>query len=139
MAFVDRNVPYSNRRLRLISRAFLQAEQEGRCAICLRQIDDLVVDHDHTTDAIRGLLCNNCNLAIGHFKEHPDYLLRAIRYLGWTGEKLREAEAILAGVQIGTVEPLRCWNCQALLAEMVTAPYRLRCRRCKSSNPPEAG
>lgn len=139
MAFIDRNIPYSNRRLRLISRAYLHAEQEGRCAICLQEREDLVVDHEHATDAIRGLLCNSCNVAIGHFREHPDYLLRAISYLGWSGEKLREAEATVACLRDGTIENLRCWRCDALLAEQVSTPFRIRCRKCKSHNPPDEG
>lgn len=29
-----------------------------------------------------------------------------------------------------TWEDLRCPNCEALIAELITAPYRIRCRRC---------
>ena len=51
--------------------------QNGCCAICSSHQSlfkkRLHVDHCHETGSIRGLLCVNCNTAIGHFKE--DYLL----------------------------------------------------------------
>jgi hypothetical protein len=39
------------------------------------------IDHDHTTGAVRGVLCHSCNLALGHFKDDPERLLRAAQYL----------------------------------------------------------
>jgi hypothetical protein len=38
-------------------------------------------DHNHTTGLFRGTLCNNCNIAIGHFKDNPDLCVRASEYL----------------------------------------------------------
>jgi hypothetical protein len=35
--------------------------QDERCAICLDALTKAVVDHDHTTGKVRGLLCNRCN------------------------------------------------------------------------------
>lgn len=59
----------------------LYEEQEGRCAICRKHYEKLLIDHDHNTNQIRGLLCNKCNLGLGHFKDFSGYLLRAIEYL----------------------------------------------------------
>ena len=60
----------------------LQA-QGGRCAICLRKDSEgrhrLAVDHDHTTGAIRGLLCGQCNTGLG-FLSTVETLQRAIAY-----------------------------------------------------------
>lgn len=39
------------------------------------------IDHCHTTGKIRGLLCGNCNRAIGMLKEDKKILLSAIQYL----------------------------------------------------------
>lgn len=61
--------------------AAMQAEQEGRCAICSKKPKRLVVDHNHSTGKIRALLCHCCNVGIGLFKENPGALAAAIRYL----------------------------------------------------------
>lgn len=39
------------------------------------------LDHDHKTKRIRGVLCANCNLAIGLLNDDPPVLSRAIEYL----------------------------------------------------------
>jgi hypothetical protein len=54
--------------------------QDGRCAICKKK-DKLVVDHDHATKKIRGLLCHHCNLVLGHSKDTVQILKNAIEYL----------------------------------------------------------
>lgn len=60
-------------------------QQAGRCAICrglpLNSDRALAVDHNHHTDHIRGLLCENCNRAIGLFEDDPDRLTNAVKYL----------------------------------------------------------
>lgn len=58
--------------------------QKGLCAICGRppaQGKRLRVDHCHKTNVVRGLLCDNCNLGIGHLMENPRILLSAIKYI----------------------------------------------------------
>lgn len=41
----------------------------------------LQVDHCHRTGKIRGLLCQNCNTALGHVDDDPRALLGLIEYL----------------------------------------------------------
>ena len=53
---------------------------DGICQIC-RERKDLVVDHDHKTGKIRGLICRRCNSALGYWKDSPENLLRAIEYI----------------------------------------------------------
>ena len=59
----------------------MYAEQEGRCGICRDAHSLLVVDHDHETGRIRGLLCRKCNAAIGQLKDDPALLWRALAWL----------------------------------------------------------
>lgn len=61
------------------SLAFL-IETTKECTICASQAD-LVVDHDHKTNKIRGMLCNRCNQGLGQFKDDPDLLEFARIYL----------------------------------------------------------
>lgn len=62
------------------------ADQEGFCAICDKHASEekyaLCVDHDHNTGVIRGLLCLNCNTALGKFRDDADLLRAALKYLG---------------------------------------------------------
>lgn len=55
-------------------------EQNGLCGIC-KKPSKLVVDHDHDTGKVRGLLCNNCNTAIGLMKDKAVSLIDAATYL----------------------------------------------------------
>ena len=50
------------------------------CVICGSE-EDLVVDHCHKTNTIRGMLCNHCNKGLGHFRDDPDLLEFARIYL----------------------------------------------------------
>ena len=56
---------------------------KGRCAICQRKPKRgrLVVDHDHSSGRVRGLLCRSCNYCMGGFKDSPELMRRAARYL----------------------------------------------------------
>ncbi|MEU9109534.1 endonuclease VII domain-containing protein [Streptomyces xanthophaeus] len=56
------------------------AAQGGLCLICLKA-PAVHVDHCHATGKVRGVLCFNCNSAIGKLGEDPDTLRRAISYL----------------------------------------------------------
>jgi len=54
--------------------------QGGRCRICGRNAD-LVVDHEHGSMLVRGLLCGTCNSALGLFGDDPVVIEAAARYL----------------------------------------------------------
>jgi hypothetical protein len=53
---------------------------QTRCLIC-NSDEKLVVDHDHETGKIRGMLCNHCNRGLGHFRDNPELLEKAKDYL----------------------------------------------------------
>lgn len=63
------------------------ARQNGTCAICLTDCNRsttkrLCVDRDHDTGTVRGLLCFQCNVGLGKFKDDPALLQAAIQYIG---------------------------------------------------------
>lgn len=59
--------------------------QDSKCAICQTSAKDLkfglCVDHNHVSGQVRGLLCDNCNQALGLLKDNISSLERAIKYL----------------------------------------------------------
>jgi hypothetical protein len=61
------------------------ASQKGCCAICGRHESEfkyrLSIDHDHETCKLRGLLCSNCNTAIGSLQDDAELCLKAYNYL----------------------------------------------------------
>ena len=65
-------------------------EQKGLCLVCGDSLDNLAVDHCHTTGRVRGLLCKNCNSAIGLLREDVDILENAIIYLKENKRTLQE-------------------------------------------------
>ncbi|XUL87031.1 endonuclease VII domain-containing protein [Streptomyces galilaeus] len=56
------------------------ASQKGLCVICLKA-PAVHVDHCHETGRVRGVLCFNCNSAIGKLGDDPDAVRRAAAYL----------------------------------------------------------
>lgn len=83
----DRDLSY--RRLYGISledaRIILE-KQENKCALCGKSLElpskNAHVDHDHITGKIRGILCMNCNMALGRLGESVEKVNRVLRYLG---------------------------------------------------------
>jgi hypothetical protein len=60
-------------------------EQNYKCDCCKKNVKDnkklLAVDHCHKTNKIRGLLCNNCNAALGFIKEDIEIAQNLINYI----------------------------------------------------------
>lgn len=74
--------------------AAMYETQGGCCAICDAHGEfsvgrgskedkwkQLVLDHCHQTEEVRGLVCQYCNVGLGKFKDNPDTLRAAIAYL----------------------------------------------------------
>ena len=84
------------------------SEQHGLCKLCCQPEKSpgnalgrnkgprlLAVDHDHVTGVVRGLLCSNCNRAIGLLRDDPQMLRRAVLYLETAGQ----------GIYVPSVQP----------------------------------
>lgn len=66
-------------------------EQKQQCIICLRDpISNpeslrhnryYPIDHDHKTGEIRGILCHDCNVALGLLADSVDRITRLVLYL----------------------------------------------------------
>ncbi len=67
--------------------------QNGVCSICGKEEtvvmrgarQSLSVDHCHSTNRIRGLLCSKCNRGLGAFGDDIDIMVSAISYLKQCG------------------------------------------------------
>ena len=62
----------------------MEKAQKGACSICGGVSDNgkrLSVDHDHSTGAVRALLCQRCNLGLSFFREDTKLLTKAKAYL----------------------------------------------------------
>jgi len=64
----------------------IKIKQNSRCPICKTAFKDfkshyLVLDHNHKTSQVRGILCRECNLLLGHAKDDLTTLKNAIRYV----------------------------------------------------------
>lgn len=67
-----------------ICRDKLVAQAGNACAICAEQFTEKStprIDHNHTTGAVRGVLCRNCNVALGLLKDDPARVKKAFDYL----------------------------------------------------------
>ena len=67
-------------------------KQKSVCKICGKTVhkapenskdkkNQAVIDHDHKTGELRGLLCHQCNVGLGNFSDSIDRMLTAILYL----------------------------------------------------------
>lgn len=62
--------------------------QEHKCAICSCVLNGrgnhstgAHVDHCHQTGRVRGILCSLCNKGLGCFKDNPEHLTAATKYI----------------------------------------------------------
>lgn len=75
---------YNRSQIDKMSRYGLTPEQfdilPTKCEVCGSN-SRLCIDHDHSTGLYRGVLCQSCNLALGHLHDNPDNIIRLLNYL----------------------------------------------------------
>lgn len=80
-------------RISLADYANMLTSQAGKCAACGDPptgkgthggVPVLAVDHDHVTGEVRGLLCANCNKALGYLKDDPERCFKLAAYVSAT-------------------------------------------------------
>lgn len=55
-------------------------DSNGLCAVCAEPMQRVCIDHDHSTKAVRGLLCHPCNIKL-HAIDTWAHLAQALVYL----------------------------------------------------------
>lgn len=75
------------------------AAQKNKCNVCEKELklggkrtkDHAVVDHDHITHKVRGIICHACNVAIGMFNDNPSVMVKAANYvMGYDLAEIRD-------------------------------------------------
>ncbi len=54
---------------------------QKHCDICGREKKKMVIDHCHESGLFRGVLCSQCNTAIGLLEENVEAILSAVAYI----------------------------------------------------------
>lgn len=63
-------------------------KDKNNCKLCSKEIKDngskgtrRVIDHCHTTNKVRGVLCDNCNVFVGRLEKRKDILNKYLDYI----------------------------------------------------------
>jgi hypothetical protein len=68
-------------------------DSSGLCAICGNQFRpdryEPHIDHCHSTNKVRDLLCRDCNLLVGHLENNVGSINKAIQYIKHHGKRNR--------------------------------------------------
>lgn len=95
--------------------AEMLVRQDRKCAICQKDFtEELPPCIDHKKGgAVRALLCNHCNLFIGHADENPGLMRRAADYLEATDVPVLETSSGKTCIH-GKPRGWNCWQCGGL-------------------------
>lgn len=90
--------------------AMVEKQGGAFCIICEKVLENerLAVDHDHITGEPRGLLCKQCNYAMGQFHDDSVLLRRAAKYLDG-GTSLKPSAFDLSITAASAASPHRDW------------------------------
>jgi hypothetical protein len=65
--------------------ALLDGHDTCECCGVSGDIEPIVVDHDHSTGLVRGVLCNACNGALGSYRDNAEMIRRYAEILSTPG------------------------------------------------------
>lgn len=69
----------------LFDKKRMEANQKGKCALCERPLPtksfNRVIDHDHLTGRVRGVICRACNVALARFGDNGSAITKLVKYL----------------------------------------------------------
>lgn len=92
--------------LEVIDFAYMLRGQDFRCATCREVLEigkETHIDHCHTTERVRGILCGHCNVALGQARDNPATLRALADYIerNWW----KNAEAVYENGKLVPWEP----------------------------------
>ena len=69
------------RKFKITDEQFIKMMKPDDCPCCGRRMEKKCIDHCHKTEKIRGVICNNCNTALGLIDDNKETLSNLIQYL----------------------------------------------------------
>jgi hypothetical protein len=81
------NIMHKSSKYSLSPLEVLKMYETENCNICSNKMDKKCIDHDHLTGKVRGIVCQNCNIVLGHAKDNVDILNKCIKYLNESNKK----------------------------------------------------
>ena len=72
---------FMRRKFKLTEDQYNDLMKNENCQTCGVKMEKKCIDHCHTTNKIRGVLCNNCNTALGLVNDNRQTLQNMLQYL----------------------------------------------------------
>jgi hypothetical protein len=72
---------YAKKQYNLSLEEYDKLREQRICDVCKTEHDKLNIDHCHKSGRVRGVLCKNCNIGLGMFKDQEAILRQACDYL----------------------------------------------------------
>ena len=69
------------RKFNITETQYQKMMEPDNCPTCGRVMEKKCIDHCHKTEKIRGVICNNCNTALGLIDDNKETLTNLIQYL----------------------------------------------------------
>ena len=72
---------FMRRKFKLTEDQYNDLMKNNNCQICNAELTKKCIDHCHSTNKVRGVLCNNCNTSLGLVGDNIQTLETMINYL----------------------------------------------------------